>query len=141
MMKKNVLLSVATITMLGFLFAGCAGGSDNKAEEDVNEEEKSAETTESSTKEMTEDLYIEIVAQQMYLADKYSKLAEDASGEKAMKLSTEMGEELNDIYQELGVTEDDFNQFGNEIMEDAETYGAIMDHINERVEELKTGDK
>jgi hypothetical protein len=94
-MIKNVLLSVATITMMCFMFAGCAGGSDNDAGEDANKkektEEKSADATESSNKEMTEDLYVEIVAQQMYLGDKYGKKADDdISDEEAMKLSMEM---------------------------------------------------
>lgn len=145
MMKKNVLLSVATITMLCFMFAGCAGGLYNN-EEDANkdektEEEKSAKDTETSTKEMTEDLYVEVVAQQMYVTDKFSKKAENVSEEKAMKLMTEMGEEFNDIYQEHGVTEDDFDQFADEIMQDMENYGAILDRIEERVEELKAEDE
>ncbi|MGM0647235.1 MAG: hypothetical protein ACQESZ_02480 [Bacteroidota bacterium] len=145
-MKKNVLISVATITMLCFIFASCAGGSDKKAEEDANkvektEEEKSAESTESSTKEITEDIYVEIIAQQMYLTDKYSKKAEDVSDAKAMKLTTEMGEEMSELYDEHGVTQDDFDQFADEIMEDMETYGAIMDRANKRVEELKAEDE
>ncbi|MGC9331803.1 MAG: hypothetical protein ACP5DZ_08015 [Bacteroidales bacterium] len=146
MIKKNVLLSVATITMMCFIFACCAGGSDNDANEDTDKkektEEKSEEATETSTKEMTEDLYVEIVAQQMYLVAKYEKKADDdISDVEAMKLSREMSEKLNKLYQEYKVSQDDFERFADEIMEDMETYGAIMNRINERVEELIAEDE
>lgn len=140
-MIKNVLLSVATITMLCFLFAGCAGGPDNKAEEDVNEEIKSAEATASSAKEMTEDLYIEIAAQHLYLIDKYSEKMEDVSHETEMKLSMDLNEKMNSLFDEYGVTAEAFEEYSVKQLEDMETFETIMDRIGQRVEELKTGDE
>ncbi|MGM0650613.1 MAG: hypothetical protein ACQES1_08930 [Bacteroidota bacterium] len=157
MIKKNVLLSVATITMVCFIFAGCAGGSDNEADEDAKKDEKteekasekekseadkSADATESSAEEMTEDLYVEIIAQQMYLGDKFDKKAEDVSDEEAMKLSAEMSEELNNLYQEHGVSQDDFDQFADKIMEeDMESYQDLMERAGERADELMAEDE
>lgn len=151
MMKKHILLSVATITMLCFIFAGCAGGSDDEAEEKTNKEEKSEEKAtekeksakaKESTSEITEDLYVEIVANQMYLSDKYNKNSEDMNEEEEVQLSMKMSEELNELYEKHGITEEDFEQFANEIMEDdMKCYNDLMDRANKRAEKLLSEDE
>ncbi|MFO7891600.1 MAG: hypothetical protein R6V04_14825 [bacterium] len=135
---KNFLLvlCVITVTMLCFLFVSCAGDSDKEAGEETTKEEV-IEATEPA-EEMTDDIYVEITAQQMYLNSIFAEKQEEGmSQEKALKYATELNEKMSELYKEHGVTEKAFSEYSDKLMEDYESYGAIMERVNKRVEELK----
>ncbi|MGM0649554.1 MAG: hypothetical protein ACQES1_03490 [Bacteroidota bacterium] len=131
MKNKSLVLWIATITMLCFVFAGYAGGAVNEAD-GVGEEPNIFVEIAAQQTEMTEDIFVDIAAHQMYFSEKYSEEIEDA-----MELTTKIEEEMDKIYEKHGVTEEDYYAFAEEKGED----DAIMARVNERVEELKAEDE
>lgn len=136
-MMKNYfkLLWLSAFSLLFLISAGCASDPDKRVKETAEEEKQAVE----ATAEMTEDIYVEVTANQMYLAEKFSEKAEaeDISEAEAIDLSTEMGEKMAAMYEEHEVTGEAYEKFAQELMEDIEYFGSVMERVEERVEELR----
>ncbi len=137
-MMKNYfkLMWLSAFSLLFLIFAGCAGDPGKGEEETAEEEVKEAVE---ATAEMTEDIYVEITATQMYLADKYAAKAEEEgiSEAEAMNLSVELGEKWNALFEEHGITGGAYEEFAQELTQDFEAFGEVMERVSERIEELR----
>lgn len=140
-MKKRSglnLILVALIPMCCLVFMGCSGSQESGRADEANEEVAEAPK---ATAEMTEDIYVEITARQMYLTNLYAeKQEEDPGYDEAMRLTSELGEKLGALYDEYGVSEDAFNEYSEEIMEDYASYGDIMERVYEHLEQMREED-
>ncbi len=133
--KTSLVLWASAVMMFGFLIASCAGDREREAEEETTE--AVVEVAEPSV-EMTDDIYVEIMARHMYLADQYSeKATDDMSQAEVLRLSTEISEKMEAVYGDLGVTSSAYEAYAAQIMEDIEAFGAIMERAGDRAQELK----
>jgi len=111
-------------------------------EEEVTTEEAEAPAKEVSTGKMNDDIYVEIMAHQIYLPDKYSKKygkkvhTDPATAEKFL---AEFNDEMEKLYKKFGVTEDAYNDYTEQLAEDIERYTKVMERVSQRIEELKKG--
>ena len=94
-----------------------------------------------SLNKITEDIYIEVYAQYLYLMAIYTENAEGKDPAAASKYAIEMSEDLQEIYKKNGITEDEFTEYGEiwaKKMEDNPTnYAAFLEKVTKRVEELQ----
>jgi len=135
--KTSLVLWASAVMMFGFLCASCAGDREREAEEETTE--AVVEVAEPRV-DMTEDIYVEIMARHMYLADQYSeKATDDMSEAEVLRLSTELAGKMEAIYSELGVTSSAYDAYANQLTDDMdiEAFGALMDRISDRAQELK----
>ncbi|MDY6787586.1 MAG: hypothetical protein SVK54_05620 [candidate division WOR-3 bacterium] len=118
-MKKFVRLFVFAIAISMLVFAvGC-----NNADDTEGVAPDEAVETMDTENEMTEEIYIDIVAHTMYWTSE--ELTEDQSGKK-----------LEMLYNEHGVTEEQFSDYEAMLLENPQEYNKIMEKVDKRVEEL-----
>ncbi len=131
---RRYLFLFASFTIIAMIVAGCA-----ETPKDVEEEkeEKKEEEKEEVAREFSEDAYIEIYAQMIYLSEKY--MSEDFGED--MDAYTEAAEkyqsELLKVYEDLNVNEAVFNEWGNYLEENPEKMYEILERSGERLEELR----
>ncbi len=94
-----------------------------------------------SSNEISEDVYIEIYAQFLYLTANYAEKSENADVATITKLELEMTEKVKALYKKNGITEADFSEYGEELAErwkDSPTkYAEFLEKVNKRVVELQ----
>lgn len=135
MAQKPLSLPWIMAAILFFICFGCAGDSGREATHDKAEEVEA--TPAAASKEVTDDIYVEIAARQMYLTHYYSEEMEGVSDQtKLMQLTTEMGQELSALYDEFEVTEDAVYNYLEDISDDISAYTDIMGRVQKRFEEL-----
>jgi len=111
-------------------------------EEEVTTEEAEAPAKKVSTGKMNDDIWVEIMAHQIYLPDKYSKKygkkvhTDPATAEKFL---AEFNDEMEKLYKKFGVTEDAYSDYTEQLAEDIERYTKAMERASQRIEELKKG--
>lgn len=135
MKNLYLLLCLFSIGIFSLLYAGCAGNRERESttEETTSEAVKSDEQYE----EMNGDIYVDIIAHQTYWSALYAeKMEGEYNQQEATRLGAEMAEKMTNLYREHGVTEDSFDEFSSDLMDDPENYMELVERISERVEEL-----
>ncbi|MFO8062296.1 MAG: hypothetical protein R6U31_05160 [bacterium] len=118
-MKKLIRLFVFAIAISMLVFAvGC-----NNADDAEGMTPDEAVETMDSENEITKEIYIDIVAHTMYWTSE--ELPADESGKK-----------LEMLFNEHGVTEEQFNEYEAMLLENPQEYNEIMKKVDERVKEL-----
>jgi len=112
-------------------------------EVEVTTEEAKAPAKEVSTGKMNDDIYVEIMAQNMYITVKYASEAEKVKTTAGqLKLAEKMGKEMEAVYKKFGVTEDEYSAYYDKRVEgNPEHYMKLMERISKRVEELEKAGK
>ncbi len=122
-----VMLLVAGVLLL---FIGCG-----KTQEEIDTDQPEEAVT--PVEEITEDVYIEYMAHQMYIIEKYNQLMETDHD----KYFQEYVDAMAELPEKMGVTEAAITAYTNKATEDAEAYMEIIDRIGKRAEELLDKDK
>ncbi|MEX2410064.1 MAG: hypothetical protein WD607_01615 [Candidatus Paceibacterota bacterium] len=86
--------------------------------------------------EMTEAIYVDITAHHMFYTGYFMKLYEEGEFEDEYDLSMQLSEKMASIYEMHGVTDSEYDEYADQLMEDPQKYLDILSKINERVEEL-----
>jgi len=112
-------------------------------EAEVTPEETKAPAKEVSMGKMNDDIYVEIMAQNMYITAKYASEAEKVKTTAGhLKLTEKMGKEIEAVYEKFGVTEDEYSAYNEKLTEGSpEHYMKLMERISKRVEELEKAGK
>ncbi len=121
---KNIASVVITlfVAFMFLFFIGCGKTQDETAP-DVTEKAVAP------VEEITEEVYIEYKAHQIYILEKY--------GADYDKYAAELGR----LPDKIGVTEEAINAFSETASEDLVTYSETLDRIGKRVQELLDKDK
>ena len=94
-----------------------------------------------SSNKISEDVYIEVYAQYLYLMSVYSANVEGKDPATISKYALEMSEKLQEIYKKNGMTEDEFSEYGETLAEKWEdnptNYAKFLEKVNKRVVELQ----
>lgn len=141
-MKVNYFLTIS-ILIASMMFVSCNQTNSENGEKSEKDSKKTEQTSNDegsssdvSSKEMTEDIYIDIAAKQMYLTSKYAKmLAKKDVSEEKEKLMVEKSEEMEALYKDHGVTVDAYQEFQDEL--DRETGLELSRRVSERLKELE----
>lgn len=107
--------------LLAFVVYGCGATPDAALLEDAEQAEEGAVPAAG----VTEDLYVEFMAQQMLLTERYEENP------------WELTRRLQGLSEELAVEGAQLDAFMRRMMEDMEEFGRIMQRIEERFEELR----
>ncbi len=94
-----------------------------------------AEVTQADGEEITEDIYVDITAHQMYYNAVFSRQVEEGKMD-AQEMANEMIKKMDEVYEAHGVTEEAYTVYHEELIEDPHAYVSIIRPITERVEEL-----
>ncbi len=137
---KNLqrLLCLISIGIFSLIIASCTGNREREhtAEETATE----IEEADVPSAKMSEEIYVDIMAHQMYWSAQYADAMEDGyTHEKATRLATEMADKMADLYKKHGVSENAFDEFSSGLMDDPEVYVNLLDKVGKRVEELVEG--
>ncbi|MDA3779129.1 MAG: hypothetical protein PF487_02670 [Bacteroidales bacterium] len=142
MILKNYLKVVLMSFTIVLFFTACDNAT--KKDDKTNDKEK-VEATEnegnSSTLDLdvkkgkvNEDMLIEVYARLMYIPSKYADELENATSEEVVKISDKMAKEMENVYKDLGVTEEEIDNY-TEKMGDKKS-SKLMLKVNTRVAEL-----
>ena len=138
--KLSVSKKISTILIIIVLIIFGVSCTDNANAPEADTNGKVTGEIASSNK-MTEDIYIEVYSQYLYLTEIYSKKMENKDPATVTKLGIEMAEKVQEIYKKHGITEDAFSEYGEnwaEKMEENPTnYAAFLEKVAKRVEELQ----
>ncbi len=133
-MKKYLLL-LSGFAIIALIVAGCA---EAPREEEEKEKKKEVEIEElEAAKEFSEDAFVEIYAQTIYLSEKF--MSEDfgddvdAYTEALEKFSAE----IQDVYDEYNVDEETFTEWNHYLEEKPEKMHQVLNRAGERLEELR----
>jgi len=112
-------------------------------EAEVTIEEEKVPAKEVSTGKMNDDIWVEIMAQNMYITVKYASEAEKVKTTAGqLKLAEKMGKEIEAAYKKFGVTGDEYSAYYDKQVEgNPEHYMKLMERISKRVEELEKAGK
>ena len=140
-MKRKTYLKIITIFVIALFFVGCNGGTkkDNETPE-VKGEEKVVESSEKKVKtgKMTDDKYVEITAQTLYITSEYFAEAENKTIAEQVLLSEKMTIKMENAYKNFGVTDDEYSAYGDDLMEkNPEHYMKLYERIVNKVDELE----
>lgn len=97
--------------------------------------EVTAEVTQTDGEEITEDIYVDITAHQMFYNALFQQQVEEGKMDD-QEWAGEMMKKMDEVYEAHGVTEEAYAEYHEDIMEDPDKYLSLMGTINERVEEL-----
>lgn len=129
-MKKRTfsIIGVMTLAMLCIACFAHAGVSDGFIA-------KTVEVTQAGGEEITEDIYVDITAHQMFYNALFNRQVEEGKMDP-QEMSNEMIKKMDEVYKAHGVTEEAYTAYHEELTEDMDAYLAIMGPINKRVGEL-----
>ncbi len=129
-MRKRTfsIIGVMTLAMLCIACFAHAGVSDGFIA-------KTVEVTQAGGEEITEDIYVDITAHQMFYNALFNRQVEEGKMDP-QEMSNEMIKKMDEVYKAHGVTEEAYTAYHEELTEDMDAYLAIMGPINKRVGEL-----
>jgi len=137
-MKKRIVGLAGLFLVVGFI-AGC-GEKGVSEEKEVSVKKEDVGKPVKPSAKMTDDIYVEFIAQNAYLMGKYGQKIEGKGTAAGIKAGAELAAEWEKLYKKLGVSEKSLNEYGEKITEDPTRYMELMQKVAERVEELqKTG--
>ncbi|MCK5822366.1 MAG: hypothetical protein KAG95_00020 [Bacteroidales bacterium] len=138
-MKIKTFLKLTLIMFAITLFVSCSSESKKGTTNGKDNEQVEEKVTKG---EITDEIYVEISAQLMYISTKYAIKAENietiagqvAFGEEAQK-------EIEAVFNKYGVNEDNLNEYSKKFEENPLSIIKLTQAIAKRVAELKKEDK
>ncbi|MEA2106677.1 MAG: hypothetical protein U9P82_08165 [Bacteroidota bacterium] len=140
MKNKNYLKVTVMLFAIALFFAGCSGETkkdDETSKVKDNEKVEKSSTINVTKGKMNDAMLVEILAQMTYITAKYSEDLENKTPEEAVKISEKMSKDLEDIFENLGVTEDEYEAYSEKLEKNPTLYLKITTQMGERVEELQ----
>lgn len=149
-MKKYMVFVSIAVFVMAFVLAGCGNVAEKVGEkvgEKVNEAvtEKLGSTADANepvvSAEIDDEMYVEVYARSIVIADKYAQKSEDVDPVTAGKLAVQMTNELKNLYNQYGITKEAFAAYGDkwaeQYKENPTVYAEFLKKVEARVEELK----
>ncbi len=129
-MKKYLFL-LSSFTIIALIAAGCT-----EAPKDEEEEKKEIEEVE-AVKEFSEDAFVEIYAQTIYLSEKFMSEDFGEDVDAYTEALENFSAEIQKVYDDFNVDEEIFSEWNQYLEENPEEMHQILNRAGERLEELR----
>ena len=141
-MKIKAYLKVAIMLFaITLFFAGCSSESqkDNGTSEVKDNEKIEESSTENVTVgELTDDVYVEISAQVMYISSKYANEVEKTKTTAGqIALSEKMSKEVEEVFKKHGITQDNLNDYSEKFEKNPLQLIKLSQEIMKRAADLQ----
>ena len=138
-MKIKTFFKLSVMLFAITFFVNCSGGSNNEAS-DVKDNEQLEENI--TKGEITDEIYVEISAQLMYISTKYA-IESEKTGTAAGQLSLgeEAQKEIESVFNKYGVTEENLEEYSKKFEENPLSIIKLTSAIAKRAAELKKEDE